>query len=140
MFLDIDESTIKLIPNLKDKTKYIIHYRNLKLYQSLGMKVSHIHRVLKFTQEPWLKSYINFNTQQRAKAKNDFEKSFFKLMNNSMFGKTMENLRKRRKFDLVGNERSLLNIASQPTFKRFTIFHDNLVAVERLQLNYHGKW
>lgn len=125
------ESHEKLIPNLRNKEKYILHYRNLKLYLSLGMQLKRIHRILSFNQSPWVKSYIDFNTVQRAAARNDFEKDFFKLMNNSMFGKTMENLRNRRKVDLVSQEEPFRKIAAQPTFKSYTIFHEHLVAVER---------
>lgn len=96
------------------------------------MVLKKIHRVLKFEQAPWLKFYIDFNTTQRANAKNEFEKDFFKLMNNSMFGKTMENLRNRRKFDLVNKAESARKFAAYPTFKSFTIFH-KLVAIERIQ-------
>ena len=82
----------KLIPNLSNKTKYVLYYRNLQLYLSLGMKVTTIHRVLKFKQSGWMKKYIDFNTKKRMSATNDFEKYFFNLMINSAYGKTMENL------------------------------------------------
>ena len=85
----------KLIPNLRNKTKYVLHYRNLQLYLFLRMKLIKIHRMLKFEQSNWMKKYIDFNTEKRKNAASDFEKDFFKLMIHSVYGKAMENLRKR---------------------------------------------
>ena len=78
--------TQKLTPNLLNKTRYTVHYSNLKYYLEQGLKITHIHRVLAFKQSPWLKPYVEFNSHQRAQANSDFEKNFFKLMNNSVFG------------------------------------------------------
>ena len=91
----------KLIPNLRDKTKYIIHYKNLIQCLKAGMKLKKIHKGIKFIESDWMKPYIEKNTNLRAKAKNNFEKDFFKLMNNSVFGKTMENIRNRVNIKLV---------------------------------------
>ncbi|KAK3740309.1 hypothetical protein QZH41_010880 [Actinostola sp. cb2023] len=111
----------KLVPNLGNKTHYILHYRNLKLYMELGMKLTKVHRILGFAQSTWLKSYIDFNTEKRKHATNDFEKDFFKLMNNSVFGKTMENL--------ITNPTKLIKLTASPAFDSFRIFSEDLAAV-----------
>ena len=119
----------KLIPNLMDKKNYVLHERNLKLYLSLGLKLKKIHRVLEFSEKPWLKLYIDFNTVKRKYAKNAFEKDFFKLMNNSVFGKTMENIRKRSNIYLETDPDHFLRQTAKPTFVSCKIFHENLVAI-----------
>ena len=123
----------KLIPTLGNKEKYVLHYRNLKLYTDLGLKITKVHRVLEFNQSPWLKQYIDFNTEKRKNSKNDFEKDFVKLMNNSVFGKTMENIRKRVDVRLVTDEKKLLKLTSKPTYVSSKIFNDNLVAVHKIK-------
>ena len=123
----------KLIPTLCNKEKYVLHYRNLQLYTDLGLKITKVHRVLEFNQSPWLKEYIDFNTEKRTNAKNAFEKDFFKLMNNSVFGKTMENIRKRVYVRLVTDENKLLKMAAKPTYVSSKIFNENLVAVHKIK-------
>ena len=119
----------KLIPTLSDKKNYVLHEENLKLYLSLGLKLKKIHRVLEFSEKPWLKKYIDFNTEKRKNAKNAFEKDFFKLMNNSVFGKTMENIRKRSNIYLETDPDHFLHQTAKPTFVSCKIFHENLVAI-----------
>ncbi|KAK9395576.1 hypothetical protein NXF25_018937 [Crotalus adamanteus] len=116
----------KLIPNLYNKIKYSAHYEALKLYESLGMKITKIYSGIKFKEEPWLKRYIDLNTGLRMKATNEFEKAFFKLMNNSVFGKTMENIENRVDVRLVTSEKQLVKLSAQPNYDRFRIFDENL--------------
>ena len=112
----------KLVPNLWPKGSYILHYRNLQMYLSLSMELTKIHRVLQFKQQAWLKPHINLNTQLRAQASNKVERDFFKLMNNSVFGKTMEDVKRRVNIKLV-SEPSIFkkNVAKVP-YKRSVVF------------------
>ena len=112
----------KLIPNLMDKKNYIVHYRNLKLYLSLGLKITKIHRVMSFTQKAWMKPYIDFNTEQRKQSKNDFEKDFYKLMNNSVFGKTMEDVRRHKDGKICVNEKQKNKAVNNPRLKSWSIW------------------
>ena len=124
----------KLIPNLGDKTNYVVHYNNLQLYLSLGMKPTKIHKVLKFKHSDWMKKYIDFNTEKRTNAANSFEKDFFKLMINSVYGKAMENLRKRIDVRLLINEKDFLKYTSKPTHITQKIFDKNYVAILEIKL------
>ena len=120
----------KLIPNLRNKTKYVIHYRNLIQCLKAGLKLKKIHRGIKFIESAWLKPYINKNTNLRTQAKNNFEKDFFKLMNNSVFGKTMENIRNRVNVKLVNTEERLKKLVAKPNLKSPPkIFNENLASV-----------
>lgn len=123
----------KLMLTLHDKEKYVVHYRMLKLALHHGLVLKKVHRILKFKQSLWLKPYIDLNTELRKKSTNDFEKSFFKLLNNAIFGKTMENLRLRVDMKLVnkweGRTGARIMIA-KPNFKRLRIFADDLIAIE----------
>ena len=139
--LDAGVEVEKLVPNLYNKNRYVLHYRNLQLYLSLGMRLTNVHRALSFQQSCWMEPYIRLNTELRTAADNDFEKDLFKLMNNSVFGKTMENLRKRVNVKLVrANEADKLRrLIASPSFARANIFNDDLVAIQmhksRLLLN-----
>ena len=109
-------SVKKLVPNLRDKIKYVVHYRNLQYYLSLGIKLIKIHKILTFNQSNWLKIYIEFNAEKRKKAKDQFNNFFKKLLNNSIYGKCMENLRKRINVKLINNSKDYLKIVSKPNF------------------------
>lgn len=125
----------KLMQTLYNKSFYIIHYRTLKQALQLGVILKAVHRVLSFNQSPWLKPYIELNTQLRNETTNDFHKGLFKLLINSIFGKTLENPEKRvdikllTHFERIGHRRGLQDYVSLPNFKSFTIFSENLAAV-----------
>ena len=123
----------KLASTLTEKKNYVLHYRNLQLYLSLGLKLKKVHRVLEFDQSPWLRQYIDFNRQKRAEARNAFEKDFFKLMNNSVYGKTCENLKKRVDVRLVTDQNKLSKLTSKPTYVNSKIFTEDLVAVHKIK-------
>ncbi|KAF0710010.1 Uncharacterized protein FWK35_00029959, partial [Aphis craccivora] len=119
----------KLMATLESKKKYIIHYRNLQQAIANGLIVEKVHRVVQFNQSAWLAAYISLNTELRKKAKNDFEKDFFKLMNNAIFGKTMESMRKRIYMEMVSSEQRLQKLINKTTFKHSTKYNENLHAV-----------
>ena len=123
------EGVEKLIPNLGDKKKNVVHHESLKLYESLGLKIKKIHRGIKFREKSWLEPYIMMNTKLRKNSKNDFEKDFFKLMNSSVFGKSMENIRNRVDIMLLNDRRKTEKLAAKPNFKHLTIFNENLISI-----------
>ena len=122
-----------LIPNLGNKTKYVLHYKDLQLHLSLRMKLTKIDRVLKFKQSDWMKKYIDVNTEKRKNPGNSFEKDFFKLMINSAYGKTMENLQKRSKVRMVTNENFFFKYTSKPTYITHKIFAKDYVAIQEIK-------
>ena len=120
----------KLTQNLRDKEKMVLHGKNLQLYLSLGMKLKLIRRGLKFQEKDFMKNYIDKNTFLRSQAKNDFEKALFKLMDNSVFGKTMENVRNRVSIELVKDAERAAKLVNKPNFEELKIFDEFLIAVK----------
>ncbi|KAG1653152.1 hypothetical protein GQR58_025779 [Nymphon striatum] len=118
--------TQKLTLNQFDKIEYKVFYPVLKFYLEMGMKITKIHRIIKYDQEPFLKSYIDFNSRMRQNSTTDFGKSFFKLLNNSVFGKLCENLTNRTNFKLCTNETQLAKVLAHPQIKQSYFFDDNL--------------
>ena len=122
----------KLLLTLEDKKNYVVHYRNLQFYLEQGMKLKHVHRVLEFEQERWMEPYIRMNTEFRKNAKSDFEKNFYKLMNNSVFGKTMENLRNRVDIRIVcSNETDKIRkLVASPLYSRHVPFSNDMMGID----------
>ncbi|XP_066902574.1 uncharacterized protein [Halyomorpha halys] len=119
----------KLITHFEKRNHYVLYYRNLIQAIKHGLKLEKIHRALKFKQSPWLRSYIEFNTELRKGASNDFEKDFYKLLNNAVFGKTMENVRNHLDIQLVTDSKKLMKLIAKPNFIDRTIYNENLAAV-----------
>ena len=122
----------KLVCNLFNKKKYVAHKNSFKQALNHGLKLKKIHRAIEFNQEAWLKPYIDMNTELRKAAKNDFEKDFFKLMNNSVFGKTMENIRKHRDIQQTDKKRSKL--VSEPNCHTINLISEDFSIIEMKQL------
>ena len=114
----------KLICSTEDKERYVIHIRALKQALNHGLKLKKVHRVIQFNQKAWLKPYIDINTKFRIEAKNEFEKDFFKLMNNSVFRKTMENVRNHRDIKLVTSDKRRKRLASEPNYHLHNFFQN----------------
>ena len=119
----------KLVPNLWNKRKMVVHRKALKQALDLGCKLIKIWKGVKFEERAWLREFIDINVKLRQEAKNAFEKNFFKLMNNAVFGKTMENLRKRQNIELVCDEKKFLKLVAKPNYGHTTRFNENIVGV-----------
>ena len=120
----------KLVCNLYDKKKYVVHLNSLKQALNHGLKLKEIHRIIEFNQEAWLKPYIDMNTELRKAAKNDFDKDLFKLMNNSVFGKTMENIRNHRNIKLVTTDKKRSRLVSEPNYHTINLISEYLSIIE----------
>ena len=124
------DKTQKLVYNLRDKKKYVVHTSILKQALNHGLKLKKVHRVIEFNQVAWLKKYIDINTELRKKASNDFEKDFFKLMNNAVFCKTMENVRKHTDIKLVKTDHKRNKLVSEPSYHTMKLISENLSIIE----------
>ena len=127
------KSSRKLLLTQFNKKNYCVHFKILKYYLEKGLHVTQIHNVVSFTQKKFLKPYIDFNSHKRAQAKNSFEKDFYKLKNNSLFGKTMEDVRKHTQYKLVTNETTLQKLVASPLFHDRDIITSDLVGVKMLK-------
>ena len=124
-------NTEKRLLTLEDKEKYVVHISNLQFYLRQGMRLKKVHRVIELDQEPWMEPYIRMNTEFGKQARSDFETDFYKLMNNSVFGKTMENLRNRVDVKIVRSWEmdKIRKLLSSPAFDRFTIFGNDMAGI-----------
>ena len=120
----------KLICNLFNKKKYVTHINLLKQALNHGLKLKKIHGIIEYNQEAWLKPYVDMNTELRKAAKNDFVKDLFKLMNNSVFGKTMENIRKHRDIKLLTTDKKRSKLVSEPNYHTINLISEDLSIIE----------
>ena len=115
---------------MQNKKKYVVHIKSLKQALSHGLKLKKTHRIIEFNQKAWLKPYIDMNTELRKLAKDDFEKNLFKLMNNAVFGKTMENIRKNRNKKLVTTDKKRNKLVSEPSYRMINYISEDLSIIE----------
>ena len=120
----------KLVCDLHNKKKYVVHVKSLKQALNHGLKLKRVHRVIEFNQKAWLKPYIDMNTELRKLAKYDFEKDLFKLMNNAVFEKTMENIRKHRDIKTVTTDRKRNKLVSEPNYHTMNDISEDLSITE----------
>ena len=125
------KQTNKLVLNVMDKKKYVLHISALKFYFQKGLKLKKVHRAISFNQTNFLKPFSEFNTEKRKQAKTDFEKDLFKLMNNSVYGKTLENVRNHLDYELVNTPERFLKCVNKPTYRNRHIITEDLVGVEK---------
>ena len=126
----------KLVCNLYNKKKYVTHINSLKQALNHGLKFKNIHRIIEFNQEAWLEPYIDMNTELWKASPNDFKKDFFKLMNNAVFGKTMENIRKHRDIKLVATDKKRSKLVSEPNYHTINLISEDLSIIEIKTLMY----
>ena len=120
----------ELVCNLKNKKKYVVHVKSLKQALNHRLKLKKVHRIIKFNQKAWLKPYIDMNTELRKLAKDDFEKDLFKLMNNAVFGKKMENIKKHRDIKLVTTNKKRSKLVSEPNYHTINYISEDLSIIE----------
>ena len=120
----------KLVCNLYDKKDHVDHIRSLKQALNHGLKIKNIHKVLRFNQRAWLKEYIDLNTELRKNAENDFDKDFYKITSNAVYGKTVENVRKHKIIKLVNNDTKRNKLVSEPNYHATKWFSENVLAIE----------
>ena len=124
---------VKLISSLGNKTNYVLYYKNFQSHLSLGLKLPKIHKVLKFKESDWIKKYIDFNTEKKTNAASGFGKDFFKLIINSVYGKTVKNLQKIINIRLVNNKKDLIKHTSRQTHITHKIFNKNYAAIHKIK-------
>lgn len=124
------EKIKKLIPHLGKRTEYVLHYRNLQFYLKMGMKLIKVHRCVQYTQEAWMREYVLFNANMRKHAANTFEKNLFKFFVNAVFGKSIEQVRSRRRIVIVNTKEEVLKYLKSPFLKTFDILKENLAIFE----------
>lgn len=120
---------VKLLGSLKDKLNYVVHYKVLQTYLKLGMVLVETHKVLTFEQAPIFRKYLDFNTEARKNSVSLFEKNFYKLCNNSLFGKSLEQTRKHKNIRFVRSVAEASKLITKPNFKEYRIINENLVAI-----------
>ena len=118
-----------------NKNNCVIYYRNLQKCLQKALKLKKIHGILKFKQKDWMKPYIDFNTQKRKEAINDADKNLFKLLNNAVYDKTKENLRKIIKIRIVKYEKDFVEHISKPSYVSHNIFDKNLVVIHEKKIS-----